>query len=91
MIDTIPAMSWSTLPDGPNEYCSKGWMEYTGMKQGEEMPVRQMVSSMGVMTGAGAAAGGNTTTNNWTINSETQPQSPRRIVDDISLIQMVTG
>src|SRR5262245_48148456 len=37
VIDTIPAMSWSTLADGPDEYCSKGWMEYTGMKQGEEL------------------------------------------------------
>ena len=37
VIDTIPAMSWSTLADGPNEYCSKGWMEYTGMKPGEEL------------------------------------------------------
>jgi len=37
VIDTIPAMSWWTLADGPNEYCSKGWMEYTGMKQGEEL------------------------------------------------------
>ena len=32
VIDTIPAMSWSTLPDGTNDYCSKGWLEYTGMK-----------------------------------------------------------
>jgi len=37
VIDTIPAMSWWTLADGPNEYCSKGWMEYTGMKQGQEL------------------------------------------------------
>jgi PAS domain S-box-containing protein len=37
VIDTIPAMSWWTLADGPNEYCSKGWMEYTGMKHGEEL------------------------------------------------------
>jgi len=37
VIDTIPALSWSTLADGPNEYCSKGWMEYTGMKPGEEL------------------------------------------------------
>ena len=37
VIDTIPAMSWWTLADGPNEYCSKGWMEYTGMKQGEAL------------------------------------------------------
>ena len=36
VIDTIPAMSWSTLPDGSNDYCSKGWMEYTGMKPGTE-------------------------------------------------------
>ncbi|HMH03373.1 MAG TPA: PAS domain S-box protein [Candidatus Udaeobacter sp.] len=34
VIDTIPAMSWSTLPDGANDYCSKGWLEYTGMKAG---------------------------------------------------------
>lgn len=36
VIDTIPAMSWSTLPDGSNDYCSKGWMEYTGTKPGTE-------------------------------------------------------
>jgi PAS domain S-box-containing protein len=36
VIDTIPAMSWSTLPDGTNDYCSKGWLEYTGMKSGTE-------------------------------------------------------
>ena len=36
VIDTIPAMSWSTLPDGSNDYCSKGWMEYTGTKPGAE-------------------------------------------------------
>jgi len=37
VIDTIPAMSWSTLADGLNEYCSKSWMEYTGLKQGDEL------------------------------------------------------
>jgi PAS domain S-box-containing protein len=36
-LDTIPAMAWSTLPDGPNEYCNKRWMDYTGMKPGEEL------------------------------------------------------
>jgi PAS domain S-box-containing protein len=36
VIDTIPAMSWSCLPDGANDYCSKGWMEFTGMKPGTE-------------------------------------------------------
>ena len=35
VIDTIPAMSWSTLPDGAVDYCSKGWVEYTGMKSSE--------------------------------------------------------
>jgi len=37
VIDTIPAMAWSTLPSGANEYCSKGWMEYTGMALGREL------------------------------------------------------
>jgi PAS domain S-box-containing protein len=36
VIDTIPAMAWSTLPSGANDYCSKGWLEYTGMKLGAE-------------------------------------------------------
>ncbi len=36
VIDTIPALSWSTLPDGANDYCSKGWLEYTGMESGAE-------------------------------------------------------
>ncbi|HEY2712974.1 MAG TPA: PAS domain S-box protein [Chthoniobacterales bacterium] len=36
VIDTIPAMAWSTLPSGANDYCSKGWLEYTGMKLGTE-------------------------------------------------------
>jgi PAS domain S-box-containing protein len=35
VIDTIPAMSWSTLPDGANDYSSKGWLEYTGMKSSQ--------------------------------------------------------
>jgi PAS domain S-box-containing protein len=37
VIDTIPAMAWATLPDGPNEYCSKRWIEYTGMKLEEAL------------------------------------------------------
>ncbi len=36
VIDTIPAMAWSTLPSGANDYCSKSWLEYTGMKLGTE-------------------------------------------------------
>ena len=37
VIDTIPAMAWSTLPNGANDYCSKGWLEYTGMASGGEL------------------------------------------------------
>ncbi|MGA2909545.1 MAG: PAS domain S-box protein, partial [Terracidiphilus sp.] len=31
VIDTIPSLSWCNLPDGPNEFLSKGWHDYTGM------------------------------------------------------------
>ena len=31
VIDTIPALAWCNLPDGPNEFLSKGWHEYTGL------------------------------------------------------------
>lgn len=31
VIDTIPTLSWCNLPDGPNEFLSKGWHEYTGL------------------------------------------------------------
>ena len=37
VIDTIPAMAWSTLPSGVNDYCSKSWLEYTGMGSGTEL------------------------------------------------------
>jgi PAS domain S-box-containing protein len=37
VIDTIPAMAWSTLPGGANDYCSKSWLEYTGMASGTEL------------------------------------------------------
>jgi len=30
-IDTIPALAWCNLPDGPNEFLNKGWHEYTGL------------------------------------------------------------
>ena len=30
VIDTIPAMVWSTLPDGSNTYVNKRFVEYTG-------------------------------------------------------------
>ena len=35
VIDTIPAMSWCALADGARDYCSKGWVEYTGIKSSE--------------------------------------------------------
>jgi PAS domain S-box-containing protein len=35
VIDTIPALAWCNLPDGPNEFLNKGWHEYTGLS-GEE-------------------------------------------------------
>jgi PAS domain S-box-containing protein len=35
VIDTIPALAWCNLPDGPNEFLSKGWHEYTGLSSEE--------------------------------------------------------
>lgn len=35
IIDTIPSLSWCNLPDGPNEFLSKGWHDYTGMSPEE--------------------------------------------------------
>lgn len=31
IIDTIPALVWCNLPEGPNEFLSKSWHEYTGL------------------------------------------------------------
>ena len=31
LIETIPAMAWSTLPDGSNVFVSRRWTEYTGL------------------------------------------------------------
>jgi len=31
VIDAIPGLVWSALPDGTLEFCSQGWLEYTGM------------------------------------------------------------
>jgi PAS domain S-box-containing protein len=31
VIDTIPAMVWSTLPDGTNDFANQSWLEYTGI------------------------------------------------------------
>ena len=35
VIDTIPSLSWCNLPDGPNEFLSKGWHDYTGLSPEE--------------------------------------------------------
>jgi PAS domain S-box-containing protein len=30
VIDTIPAMAWTTLPDGANDFANQSWLEYVG-------------------------------------------------------------
>jgi PAS domain S-box-containing protein len=35
VIDTIPTLAWCNLPDGPNEFLSKRWHEYTGLSPEE--------------------------------------------------------
>jgi PAS domain S-box-containing protein len=35
VIDTIPSLSWCNLPDGTNEFLSKGWHDYTGLSPEE--------------------------------------------------------
>ncbi|HEV2397965.1 MAG TPA: PAS domain-containing protein [Candidatus Sulfotelmatobacter sp.] len=35
VIDAIPTLAWCNLPDGPNEFLSKGWHEYTGLSPEE--------------------------------------------------------
>ncbi len=37
MIDTIPALAWSCLPDGANEFTNKRWRDYTGLSQAETL------------------------------------------------------
>jgi PAS domain S-box-containing protein len=31
VINAIPGLVWSALPDGDVEFCSQGWLDYTGM------------------------------------------------------------
>ena len=31
VVDAIPALVWSTLPDGSNDFVNKGWTNYTGL------------------------------------------------------------
>ena len=35
VIDTIPSLSWCSLPDGSNEFLSKGWHDFTGLSPEE--------------------------------------------------------
>lgn len=35
VIDTIPALVWCNLAEGPNEFLNKGWHEYTGLSPEE--------------------------------------------------------
>jgi len=35
VIDTIPTLAWCNLADGPNEFLSKRWHEYTGLSPEE--------------------------------------------------------
>src|SRR5262249_9509773 len=35
IIDTIPTLAWTMLPDGSNEFLSKRWEEYTGLSVDE--------------------------------------------------------
>jgi formate hydrogenlyase transcriptional activator len=37
MIDTIPALAWSCLPAGANEFTNKRWRDYTGLSQAEAL------------------------------------------------------
>src|SRR5207247_11085224 len=31
MIDELPALAWSCLPDGSGEFLNKQWLDYTGL------------------------------------------------------------
>src|SRR5579862_7518037 len=35
VMDTIPGLVWSALPDGHGEFCNRRWLEYTGMASNE--------------------------------------------------------
>src|ERR1700682_1187973 len=44
VIDTIPAMAWSVLPNGAVDFLNQRWLEYTGLSLNEsiEAPTRTM-------------------------------------------------
>lgn len=35
VMDAIPGLVWSALPDGDVEFCNQRWLEYTGMSFNE--------------------------------------------------------
>src|ERR1700740_2356713 len=35
VMDTIPGLVWSALPDGDVEFCNQRWLDYTGMSFSE--------------------------------------------------------
>src|ERR1700739_3668823 len=35
VMDTIPGLVWSALPDGDFEFCNQRWLDYTGMSFNE--------------------------------------------------------
>src|SRR5215831_6504405 len=35
VVDTIPALVWSNLADGPNDFSNKKWQDYTGVSSEE--------------------------------------------------------
>jgi PAS domain-containing protein len=32
LVDALPGLVWTALPDGRAEYIGKGWLEYTGLR-----------------------------------------------------------
>ncbi len=31
VVDTVPALAWTALPDGTNDFCNQGWLDYTSL------------------------------------------------------------
>jgi PAS domain-containing protein len=48
MIDTIPALAWSCLPDGTTEFLNKRWLDYTGLSLNESLGMASPSSSGGL-------------------------------------------
>ena len=37
MVDMMPALAWSSRPDGAAEFINRAWLEYTGLTSGEAL------------------------------------------------------